>query len=102
MMECLESLRFHRSPLEPLLRLLPPGGSGAKRVEPEKDYIFHLSFCKEDWEVVQTFEFFIDKWSYGPYGSLPLYLSRGQESGREVGALLLESAGKLNSFRNIE
>lgn len=93
-MKQLEALRFHRSLLEPLLRLLPVEAisSGAKTVEPEKDYVFYLSFFDGDWKQIQTLEFQIDTWSYDLYGKLPLYLYHGQEAGRELGTTLLKIA----------
>lgn len=94
LMNALEDLRFHRSPLEPLLRLLPPMGSASKTVEPEKDYMFYLFFSSEEQEHLQNIRFWIDEWSYGPYGELPLFVFHGQERGRELGALMTELSTK--------
>lgn len=95
LMEQLESLRFHRSPLEPLLRLLPPMGSSAKTIDMEQDYSFHLYFHSDKSEYVLLVKFWIDEWSYGRYESLPLYVSHGQNRGREIGCFLDGIAEKL-------
>lgn len=93
----LETLRFHRSPLGPLLRLLPPMGSSAKTIDAEQDYAFHLYFHSDESEYVLPVRFWIDEWSYGRYESLPLYVSRSQERGREIGRLLDEIAENAES-----
>lgn len=93
----LEGLRFHRSPLEPLLRILPPMGGGSIRYgeDGKKEYDIYLFFydirSEEDWDTLLFLRFWIDRWSYGPYGNLPLYVSHGHEAGRELGAALWES-----------
>lgn len=98
LMEQLESLRFHRSPLEPLLKLLPSTGSSAKTIDAEQDYAFHLYFYSDKPEYILTIAFWIDKWSYDRYESLPLYISHGQDRGREIGHLLNEIAEKSESY----
>lgn len=97
LMEQLQNLRFHRSPLEPLLKLLPSTGSSAKTIDAEQDYSFHLYFYSDGPEYISNIAFWIDKWSYDRYGSLPLYVSHGQERGREIGHLLDEIAKKAES-----
>ncbi|MBD5147334.1 MAG: hypothetical protein HDT19_00840 [Oscillibacter sp.] len=92
----LEALRFHRSPLEPLLRVFP-SGNRASVVDPEQDYHIYLAAYTEDYGLLTQIEFSIDQWSYGPAASLPLYLSRGQEQGRELGAFLWEITQKSDS-----
>ena len=97
LMQNLESLRFHRSPLEPLLKLLPSTGSSAKTIDAEQDYSFHLYFYSDKPEYILNVAFWIDKWSYDRYESLPLYVSHGQDRGREIGRLLDEIAEKSES-----
>lgn len=97
LMEQLQSLRFHRSPLEPLLRLFPTMGSSAKTINAEQDYSFHLYFYSDKPEYILTIAFWIDKWSYDRWGGLPLYVSHGQDQGREIGRLLYEIAQKSES-----
>ena len=52
----LEGLRFHRSPLEPLLRVLPPMGGGSIRhgEDGKKEYDIYFYFydirSEEDWD----------------------------------------------------
>ncbi len=98
----LEDLRFHRSPLEPLLRLLPTMGRSARNLDGETDYSIHLTFHRirpqEEWEPLLSLMFWVDRWSYGPYNKLPLYVLHGQEKGRELGAWLWELAGDYNSI----
>lgn len=96
LMEHLETLRFHRSPLEPLLRFLPSGGR-ASEVDPEKDYHVYLIAYTEEYDVLTQIDFFIDQWHYGPSAKLPLYLFKGQEKGRELGAFLWEMSQKSDS-----
>lgn len=92
----LEGLRFHRSPLEPLLRLLPPlNGSPILHGEDgKKDYNIYLYFydirSEEEWDTLLGLQCWIGRWSYGPYLSLPLYVSNGREASRELGAFLWE------------
>lgn len=97
LMEQLENLRFRRSPLEPLLKLLPTMGSSAKTINAEQDYSFHLYFHSDKSEYVLPVKFWIDEWSYGRYENLPLYVSHGQDRGREIGHLLDEIAEKAES-----
>lgn len=87
LMERLESLRFRRSPLEPLLRILPSGMKSTD-VDPEKDYRIYLIAFTEDNEVLTQMEFQIDSWSYGSACTLPLSVSGGQDKGRELGEWL--------------
>ena len=91
LMERLESLRFHRSPLEPLLRILPPGGK-VTEIDPEKDYRIYLIAFTEDDEVLTQMQFNYDAWNYGSTCTLPLFVSGGQEKGRELGAWLWQTA----------
>ena len=93
----LEDLRFHRSPLEPLLRVLPPMGRGAARYgeDGKKDYNLYLYFynatSEEEWDTLLAMQVWIGRWTYGPYLNLPLYVSHGREESRELGAFLMES-----------
>lgn len=93
----LEGLRFHRSPLEPLLRILPPMGGGSIRhgEDGKKEYDIYFYFydirSEEDWDTLLGLQCWIDRWSYGPYLNLPLYVSHGHEAGRKLGAALWES-----------
>ena len=93
----LEDLRFHRSPLEPLLRLLPPMGRSAARngEDGKKDYNLYLYFysatSEEEWDTLLAMQVWIGRWTYGPYLNLPLYVSHGREESRELGAFLMNS-----------
>ena len=93
LMEHLESLRFRRSPLEPLLRLLPSGMKSTE-IDPEKDYRIYLIAYTADNRVLTQMEFNIDSWYYGPACTLPLSVSSGQEKSRELGAWLWEYSQK--------
>ena len=95
-MERFESLRFRRSPLEPLLRILP-SGTKATNIDPEKDYRIYLIAFTEDHEILLQIEFNIDQWYYGPSCTLPLSVSGGQETGRELGAYLWQYSQKILS-----
>ena len=95
-MERFESLRFRRSPLEPLLRILP-SGTKATNIDPEKDYRIYLIAFTEDHEILLQMEFNIDQWYYGPSCTLPLSVSGGQETGRELGAYLWQYSQKILS-----
>lgn len=96
-LEELEGLRFHRSPLEPLLRLLPPMSGGTIRhgEDGKKDYNLYLYFydtqSEEEWDTLLALHVWIGRWSYGPYLNLPLYVSHGREVSRELGAILMDS-----------
>ena len=92
----LEGLRFRRSPLEPLLRVLPPMGRGPIRGEAgKKEYNIYLHFYSlqsaGDWDTLLALQVFVGQWSYGPYLNLPLYVSHGREESRELAAFLAES-----------
>lgn len=97
----LEDLRFHRSPLEPILRLLPPMGGSAQSLDGETNYNIYLYFydikSEDEWDTLLSMQFCINRWSYGVYNHLPLYVSHGPEKGRELGAFLTELAGKYNA-----
>lgn len=100
----LEHLRFHRSPLEPLLRILPPLGGGSIRYgeDGKKDYNIYLYFYDvrsgEEWDTLLVLHCWIDRWSYGPYLNLPLYVSHSQEAARELGAFLWEMTQTKNGL----
>lgn len=102
LLEELENLRFRRSPLEPLLKLLPPldGRSTTTKYE-DTDYQIWLFFYstenKEQWTPLLNLEFWIDRWTYGTYASLPLSVSAPQETGRELGAWLWDWAEQFDS-----
>lgn len=97
LIERLESIRFHRSPLEPLLRAFPWPFGSSREVDPEKDYRFYCIMFKENGETILQMEFSISDWSYGPACRLPLYVFNGQEKGRELGAWLWEMAQESDS-----
>lgn len=68
-LERLAELRFHRTPLEIVLRLLPESTRSMK-IDPERDYrIYIYAYDRRE---------------------LPLYLVHGQEKDRELGTFLLE------------
>lgn len=90
LMQHLESLRFHRSPLEPLFQILPTGITSIE-VDPEKDYRIYLIAYSKGNQVLTQMQFDINRWTYyGPACPLPLFVSHGQEKGRELGAWLWE------------
>ena len=82
-------LRFHRNPLEVVLRFLPQGAR-SRKVEVEKDYQIHLFAYDQRENPVLYLNFIINDWHRGLQRELPLYLVHGQEKGRELGAFLLE------------
>lgn len=92
LMERLESIRFHRSPLEPLLRAISWPFGRSWEIDPKKDYRFYCIMYNENGETIQQMEFWISDWSYGPACRLPLYVFNGQEKGRELGTWLWEMA----------
>ena len=87
--EELGTLRFRRSPLEPLLRVLPPRGRGPKSFDPKRDCRILLTIQRGS-QYALTLDFWIDEWAYGPYGNLPLYVKDGQEAGRRLADFLGE------------
>ena len=97
LMERLEAIRFHRSPLEPLLRAIPWPFGSSRTFDPEKDYHLYCIMYNENGETIQQMEFWISDWSYGPACRLPLYVFNGQEKGRELGAWLWEMAQDVES-----
>lgn len=97
LIERLEAIRFHRSPLEPLLRAFPWPFGSSREVDPEKDDRFYYIMFKENGETILQMDFFMDEWSCGPACTLPLYVFKGQETGREMGAWLWEMAQESDS-----
>lgn len=98
----LENLRFRRSPLEPLLKILPPlGGRSTTTKYEDTDYQIGLCFYstenQEQWTPLLNLEFWIDRWTYGAYASLPLSVSAPQEKGRTLGAWLWDWAEQFDS-----
>ncbi len=96
LLEHLEPIHFHRSPLEPLLPFLP-SFSHWVTVEPEEDYVIYFAIYDEQDHFLQHLEFWINEWCYGPETKLPLYVVNGQEKGRELGAWLWEMAQEKQS-----
>lgn len=88
-LERFAELRFHRNPLEVILRFLPQGAR-SRKVEVEKDYQIHLFAYDQRKNPVLNLNFNITYWHRGLQRELPLYLVHGQEKGRELGAFLLE------------
>ena len=88
-LERFAELRFHRNPLEVILRFLPQGAR-SRKVEVEKDYQIHLFAYDQRKNPVLYLNFYITDWHRGLRRELPLYLVHGQEKGRELGAFLLE------------
>ena len=86
-LERLEELRFHRNPLEVVLRFLPQGDR-TTRVDPEKDYQIDLFAYDRQSQPLWTLRFHINGWWRGFGRELPLYVSQGQEKGRNLGAFL--------------
>lgn len=87
--EELGALRFRRSPLEPLLRVLPPQDRGPMSFDPKLDCRI-LLYIQKGSQFSLTLDFWIDEWAYGPYGNLPLYVKDGQGSGRKLADFLGE------------
>lgn len=95
-LERLEELRFHRNPLEMVLRFLPQG-SRTTEVDPEKDYQIDLFAYDGQNKPLWMLRFHINGWWRGFGRELPLYVSQGQEQGRELGAYLWELSQAGNS-----
>lgn len=95
-LERLEELRFHRNPLEVVLRFLPQGDRTTE-VDPEKDY--RIDLCAYDGQdrPLWMLRFHINGWWRGLGRELPLYVSHGQEKGRELGAFLWEMSQSTDS-----
>lgn len=89
-MERLETLQFHRNPLEVVLRFLPQGVRSTE-VDPELDYRICFTAYDQSGQAILMLNFEINGW-YRLVGhrSLPLYISQEQERGRELGAFLSE------------
>lgn len=97
LMKQLETLRFRRSPLGPLLRLLPIREVRTATGDREADYHASLTFWSRDsgtWEPFQLLDFWMDRWSCGPHGDLPLHISHGREQSQALGRFLWEMAGE--------
>lgn len=90
-LERLAELRFHRNPLEFVLRLLPESTRSMK-VDPEKDYRIYVYAYDQRENPILYLNFDITDWHRDLRRELPLYLVHGQEKGRELGAFLLEMA----------
>ena len=90
-LERFAELRFHRNPLEVILRFLPQGAR-SRKVEVEKDYQIFLFAYDQRKNPVLYLNFYITDWHRDLRRELPLYLVHGQEKGRELGAFLLEMA----------
>lgn len=95
-LERLEALRFHRNPLEVVLRFLPQG-SRATEVDPEEDYRIDLYPYDRQDRPLGMLRFHIDGWRRGYGRELPLYVFQGQEKGRELGAFLWEMSQSADS-----
>ena len=111
LLERLETLRFRRSPLEPLRRLFSWNPRGGRIRVYDEDYSFDLRFLREEpdhsYSLIQQIFFQIEYWSYEMPASQPLFLSDqplfvsdAQETGRELGAWLMELAEKIESESN--
>ena len=86
-LERLEEIRFHRNPLEVVLRFLPQG-TRVTEVDPEKDYRIQFFAYGEEGRFLRGLSFDLTYWR--DYRSLPLYVLHGQERGRALGAYLWE------------
>ena len=95
-LERLENLRFHRNPLEVVLRFLPQGDR-VTEVDPEKDYKIDFFAYDRQSRPLWTLRFHINGWWRGFGRELPLYVSHGQEAGRELGAFLWEMSQSVDS-----
>lgn len=95
----LQTLRFRRSPLNPLRQALPFLNAGIQNKHPEGDDITDLSFTfrqdnGEDGMICQL-RFFVDQWYYdrtlgGPV--LPLGMEDGKAVGQELAQRLWDQA----------
>lgn len=102
LMEQLEDLRFRRSPLEPLLKVLPPLGGRSARTEAGETcykigFAFYSTENEEQWDTLLNLEFWIDRWTHGTYTSLPLSVPDGKEQGQALGAWLWDWAEEFDS-----
>lgn len=88
-LERLEKLRFHRNPLEVVLRFLPQGDR-ITELDPEKDYQIDFYAYDGQNQPLWMLRFHINGWWRGFGRELPLYVFQGQEKGRELGAFLWE------------
>ena len=88
-LEQLAELRFHRNPLEFVLRLLPESARSMK-VDPEKDYRIYVYAYDRRENPILYLNFDITDWRRDLRRELPLYLVHGQVKGRELEAFLLE------------
>lgn len=88
-LERLAELRFHRNPLEVVLRLFPESTRSVK-IDLEKDYRIYLYAYDQRENPILYLNFDITDWHRDLRRELPLYLVQGQEKGRELGAFLLE------------
>lgn len=98
----LEDFRFRRSPLEPLLKVLPPLGGRSARTEAGETcyqigFAFYSTENEEQWDTLLNLEFWIDRWTHGTYTSLPLSVSDGKEQGQALGAWLWDWAKQFDS-----
>nr|WP_326165362.1 hypothetical protein [uncultured Oscillibacter sp.] len=95
-LERLEKLRFHRNPLEVVLRFLPQGDR-ITELDPEKDYQIDLYAYDGQDQPLWMLRFHINGWWRGFRRELPLYVFQGQEKGRELGAFLWEMSQSADS-----
>ena len=79
-LERLAELRFHRTPLEIVLRLLPESTRSMK-IDPKRDYRIYV--YAYDWREnpILYLNFDITDWHRDLRQKLPLYLTHGQERG---------------------
>ena len=82
-LERLAELRFHRNPLEFVLRLLPESTRSMK-VDPEKDYRIYVYAYDQRENPILYLNFDITEWRRDLRRELPLCLVHGQEKGREL------------------
>lgn len=95
-LERLGELRFHRNPLEVILQFLPQGDRIAQVVS-EKDYQIDLYAFDQRNQPLWMLRFHVDGWWRGFGRELPLYVSHGQEKGRELGDYLWRLSQAQNS-----
>ena len=88
-LERLAELRFHRNPLEVVLRFFPESTRSVK-IDLEKDYRIYLYAYDQRENPILYLNFDITDWHRDLRRELPLYLVQGQEKGRELGAFLLD------------
>ena len=88
-LERLAELRFHRNPLEAVLRFLPQDTRSGK-MDVDKDYQIDLIAYDQQENPISYSNFDLAGWRRDLRRELPLCLAHGQEKGRELGAFLLE------------